>query len=300
MGTDHTTLFKGCGTAIITPFSASKTLDFNVLEGLIEFQISNGTDALIVLGTTGEATTMTREEKSAAIKFTVEKVRGRIPVIAGTGSNCTETAAKNSIEAESLGADGLLVVTPYYNKCTQNGLVAHYGAIAERVKIPIIAYNVPCRTCVNLLPATFARIAEQYKNVVAVKEASGNLEQIAEVIRLTRGKAVVYSGDDSLAVPVIKLGGAGLISVASNIAPKYFSDMTRLALNGKTEQAAALQEKIQPLIKALFSEVNPIPVKAASKLLGLSDGSLRLPLTEIEDEHFVLLEKTLKEFGLIN
>ncbi|MDR3262946.1 MAG: 4-hydroxy-tetrahydrodipicolinate synthase [Clostridiales bacterium] len=293
----NTPLFKGCGTAIITPFT-SQGIDYSALEKLIEFQINQGADALIVLGTTGEAAAMTAAEKTDVIKFAVSKTAKRIPVIIGTGSNCTETAAENSAAAEKLGADGLLVVTPYYNKCTQGGLVAHFNAVADRVGIPIVVYNVPKRTGVDISAETFAKMCE-HKNIQAIKEASGNLEQIAEMSRLTRGKAFIYSGDDSLIIPVMSVGGIGVISVASNVAPKYFKEMTAYALNGDHQKALDMQLNALPFIKALFLEINPIPVKAAAKLLGLSNGILRLPLTDIEESNLVRLKKEMTDFGLI-
>lgn len=272
-------IFKGSATALITPFTKDG-IDFTSLKNLIEFQIAGGTDALVVLGTTGEPATMTSDEKSQVIDFTVKQVAGRIPVIVGTGANSTATSIKNSIEAEKAGADALLVVTPYYNKCTQDGLVQHYNAIADAVNIPIICYNVPGRTGVNVLPETFSKIAD-HKNVVAMKEASGNMEQIEQTIALSRGKADVYSGDDSLIVPVLAMGGIGIISVASNVVPKYVSDTCKYFFDGNLAASRDMQLNMLPLVKALFSEVNPIPVKAASKYLGLSNGLLRLPLTEI-------------------
>jgi 4-hydroxy-tetrahydrodipicolinate synthase len=294
-----TTIFKGCGTALITPFTdGGEKVDFAALEKLIEFQISGGIDSLIMLGTTGEAMTLSASEKEEIIRFAVSKINRRVPVVVGTGSNATACAVENSKTAERLGTDGILLVTPYYNKCTQNGLVAHFNAVADAVGIPIVAYNVPSRTGVNILPATFAKMCE-HKNIMAIKEACGDVAQISETIRLTKGKASVYSGDDGIILPVAALGGIGVISVASNIAPKYFSELTAAALNGE-KKAADMQLAALPLIKAIFSEVNPIPIKAAAKLLGLSSGAVRLPLTEIEESNLLNLKKVLDEFMKTN
>ncbi|MDR2091427.1 MAG: 4-hydroxy-tetrahydrodipicolinate synthase [Clostridiales bacterium] len=288
-------IFKGCGTALITPFTeGGGAVDFSALERLIEFQISNGIDSLVALGTTGEAMTLTPSEKEEVIRFAVSKINRRVPVIVGTGSNSTACAVENSRAAEKLGADGILLVTPYYNKCTQNGLIAHFGAVADAVGLPVVAYNVPGRTGVNILPATFAKMCE-HKNVSAIKEASGDISQISETARLTRGKAHIYCGDDGIILPVISVGGIGVISVAANIAPKYFSELTAAALSGQ-KKAVEMQLNALPLIKALFSEVNPIPVKAAAELLGLSGGAVRLPLTRIEDGNLLNLKKVTDEF----
>jgi 4-hydroxy-tetrahydrodipicolinate synthase len=292
-------IFKGCGTALITPFTENgEKVDFSALERLIEFQISGGIDSLISLGTTGEAATLSADEKEEIIRFTVSKTARRVPVIVGAGSNSTSSAVANAKTAERLGADGILLVTPYYNKCTQNGLIAHFNAVADAVGIPLVAYNVPARTGVNILPATFAKMCE-HKNISAIKEASGDMAQISETLRLTSGKGYVYSGDDGIILPVIAVGGIGVISVASNIAPEYFSELTAAALNGE-KKAVGMQLAALPLIKAIFSEVNPIPVKAASKILGLSNGVARLPLTEIEENNLINLKKILGEFMKIN
>jgi 4-hydroxy-tetrahydrodipicolinate synthase len=292
-------IFKGCGTALITPFTDDgEKVDFSALERLIEFQISGGIDSLIVLGTTGEAATLSSSEKEDIIRFAISKTARRVPVIVGTGSNSTSCAVENSKTAEKLGADGILLVTPYYNKCTQNGLISHFNAVADAVGIPIVAYNVPARTGVNILPATFAKMCE-HKNLSAIKEASGDIAQISETVRLTKKRAYIYSGDDGIILPVIAVGGVGVISVVSNIAPKYFSELTAAALNGE-KKAAEMQLAALPLIKAIFSEVNPIPVKAASKILGLSNGAVRLPLTEIEEGNLLNMKKILNEFMKIN
>lgn len=283
-------IFKGSATALITPFTENG-VDFDAYEKLLNFQIENGTDALVVLGTTGEPATMSAKEKDEVIKLAVKTVNGRVPVIVGSGSNSTAQAIENSVNAEKLGADALLVVTPYYNKATQNGLVAHYGEIAKHTGLDIICYNVPGRTGVNLLPKTFAKIAEENKNVVAIKEASGNMEQIEEAIRLTFEGADVYSGDDGLTVPLIAMGGKGVISVASNVIPKYVSDMCSAALSGDFKTASKMQLDMLPFVKALFMEVNPIPVKKMAEMLGICDRYIRLPLTEMLDENAAVLKK---------
>ncbi len=287
-------IFKGTATALITPFTESG-VDFDALDKLLDAQVAGGVSAVVVLGTTGEPATMTAAEKKAVIEFSVKKLKGVIPVIVGTGSNSTAAAIENSVQAEKLGADAILVVTPYYNKATQAGLVAHYTAIADAVNIPIICYNVPGRTGVNLLPATFAKIAE-HRNIAAIKEASGNMEQIEEAIRLSEGKAVVYSGDDGITVPLMAMGGMGVISVASNVAPKFTSDMTSAMLDGDLAKAAAMQLRMLPFVRALFCEVNPIPVKKAAQLKGLCNGIVRLPLTEMTEENAAKLAAMLPDF----
>lgn len=287
-------IFKGTATALITPFTESG-VDFYALDKLLDAQVAGGVSAVVVLGTTGEPATMTAAEKKAVIEFSVKKLKGVIPVIVGTGSNSTAAAIENSVQAEKLGADAILVVTPYYNKATQAGLVAHYTAIADAVNIPIICYNVPGRTGVNLLPATFAKIAE-HRNIAAIKEASGNMEQIEEAIRLSEGKAVVYSGDDGITVPLMAMGGMGVISVASNVAPKFTSDMTSAMLDGDLAKAAAMQLRMLPFVRALFCEVNPIPVKKAAQLKGLCNGIVRLPLTEMTEENAAKLAAMLPDF----
>lgn len=287
-------IFKGTATALITPFTESG-VDFDALDKLLDAQVAGGVSAVVVLGTTGEPATMTAAEKKAVIEFSVKKLKGVIPVIVGTGSNSTAAAIENSVQAEKLGADAILVVTPYYNKATQAGLVAHYTAIADAVNIPIICYNVPGRTGVNLLPATFAKIAE-HRNIAAIKEASGNMEQIEEAIRLSEGKAVVYSGDDGITVPLMAMGGMGVISVASNVAPKFTSDMTSAMLDGDLAKAAAMQLRMLPFVRALFCEVNPIPVKKAAQLKGLCSGIVRLPLTEMTEENAAKLAAMLPDF----
>lgn len=286
-------IFKGSATALITPFTENG-VDLNAYEKLLNFQISNGTDALVVLGTTGEPATMTAKEKEEVMRLAVKTAKGKIPVIIGTGANSTATAVENSVMAEKIGADAVLVVTPYYNKATQDGLVAHYSEIAKHISLDIIAYNVPGRTGVNLLPKTFARLAE-IKNVAAIKEASGNMEQIEEVIRLTEGKADVYSGDDSLTIPTLAMGGLGVISVASNVIPKYVSDMCKAFFDGDVKTAAKMQRDMLPFVKALFMEVNPIPVKKMAETLGICQKYIRLPLTEMTAENTKVLVNAYNE-----
>lgn len=286
-------IFKGSATALITPFTENG-VDLAAYEKLLDFQISNGTDALVVLGTTGEPATMTAKEKEEVMRLAVKTAKGKIPVIIGTGANSTATAVENSVMAEKIGADAVLVVTPYYNKATQDGLVAHYSEIAKHISLDIIAYNVPGRTGVNLLPKTFARLAE-IKNVAAIKEASGNMEQIEEVIRLTEGKADVYSGDDSLTVPTLAMGGLGVISVASNVIPKYVSDMCKAFFDCDIKSAAKMQRDMLPFVKALFMEVNPIPVKKMAETLGICQKYIRLPLTEMTAENTKVLVNAYNE-----
>lgn len=287
-------IFKGTATALITPFTADG-VDFKSFDRLLDFQVANGVNALVILGTTGEPATMSLDEKKAVIKFTVDKLKGKLPIIVGTGSNSTAAAIEMSRLAESMGADAVLVVTPYYNKATQGGLIAHYTAIADAINLPIICYNVPGRTGVNLLPATFAKLAE-HKNIAAIKEASGNMEQIEECLRLVKGKADVISGDDGITVPIIAMGGTGVISVASNVIPRFTSDMTAAALKGDYAKAAEMQLKMLPLVKSLFCEVNPIPVKKGAELLGYCNGMLRLPLTEMTPDNAKILAELLKEY----
>lgn len=289
------TLFKGAGVALVTPFTEEKSVNYEELEKLLEFQIANGTDAIIICGTTGEPVTMTEEERLSVIYFTIEKVNKRVPVIAGTGMNNTKAMVNFSRKVEYLGADGLLVVTPYYNKATQNGLYEHYKTLAEAVNIPIILYNVPSRTGVNLLPETAVRLGRDFKNIVAVKEASGNLSQVAELLALAGEDLAVYSGNDDQIVPILSLGGIGVISVLSNIAPKDTHDMVMEYLNGNPKRAVELQLKYIELIKALFCEVNPIPIKKALELKGFFVGKPRLPLTELETEHTKMLSKAIEK-----
>lgn len=287
-------LFKGCGTAICTPFNDSG-VNFEEFKKLINFQVDNGADAIIVCGTTGEASTMTTEEKLATIKCAVETSNGRIPIIAGTGGNNTKQVIEYSKTVEKLGVDGLLIVTPYYNKCTQNGLILHYTAIANEVSIPIILYSVPSRTGVNIEPKTCLELSK-IENIVAIKEASGNLSQVAEIAQLCGDNLHIYSGNDDQILPILSLGGLGVISVLSNIEPQYTHDIIQNFFEGNITLATQMQLKALPLIKALFSEVNPIPVKSALNQIGFNFGVPRLPLTEISNEKETLLAKALKEF----
>lgn len=291
-------IFKGAGVAIITPFHEDGSVNFEKLGELIEFQIENKTDAIIICGTTGEASTLTHEEHLECIKYTIDKVAGRIPVVAGTGSNCTETAIYLSQEAEKYGADGLLVVTPYYNKATQKGLIAHYTAVANSVKIPIIMYNVPSRTGCNILPETAVALAKNVENIVAIKEATGNISQVAKLMQLADGCIDLYSGNDEQIVPLLSLGGFGVISVLSNVAPKETHDIVEKFMNGDVQGSRELQLKAVPLIDQLFCEVNPIPVKAAVNMMGMEAGPLRMPLTEMEDAHKENLKKAMNDFGI--
>ncbi len=292
-------IFKGAGVAIVTPMHENGRVNYEKLEELIEFQIANSTDAIIICGTTGESSTMTHGEHLKTIEFTINKVAKRVPVIAGTGSNCTETAIMMSKEAASYGADALLVVTPYYNKATQNGLIAHYTAIAEAVpETPIIMYNVASRTGCNIQPATAVKLAKNVKNIVGIKEASGNLSQVAQLMSMADGCLELYSGNDDQVLPILSLGGYGVISVLSNIAPKETHDMVQKFMDGDVKGATEIQLKAIPLVNALFSEVNPIPVKAALNLMGMEVGPLRMPLTEMEDANKAVLAQAMKDFGI--
>lgn len=292
-------IFKGAGVALITPFNEDETVNYDMLGELIERQIAGKTDAIIVCGTTGEPATMTEDEKLAVIKYAVEKTAGRIPVIAGTGGNATRVVIDFSKKAEALGIDGLLVVTPFYNKATQNGLYAHYKEVAKAVSLPIIMYNVPSRTGCNIAPETAVRLARDCENIVGIKEASGNISQVAKLAKQAGGILDIYSGNDDQVIPILSLGGIGVISVLSNVAPKAAHDMVMEYLEGDRKKAVALQLDYLDLINALFCEVNPIPVKGAMNLMGYNVGKLRLPLTEIEDAHRELVKKCLKEAGLI-
>lgn len=286
-------LFKGAGVALVTPFHEDKSVNYEELGRLIEYQISGGIDAIIVCGTTGEPVTMTEEERLSVISYTIEKVEKRVPVIAGSGGNCTENAVVFSKKAQNAGADGLLVVTPYYNKATQNGLYEHYKAIAEAVDVPIIMYNVPSRTGLNLLPQTALRLGKEFSNIVAIKEASGNLNQIAEIIKYADGSLDVYSGNDDQIVPILSLGGIGVISVLANVAPKDTHNMVMEYLYGDVKRASELQLEYFELIRALFCEVNPIPVKKALEFLGFNTKTLRMPLTELEEKNAIRLKQEM-------
>lgn len=291
-------IFTGAGVAIVTPMKENGEVNFEKLGEILEEQIAGQTDAIIICGTTGESSTLTHEEHLDAIKYTIDKVNKRIPVIAGTGSNCTQTAIYLSQEAEKYGADGLLLVTPYYNKATQKGLIEHYTAIANSVKLPIILYNVASRTGCNIEPKTAAYLAEHVENIVAIKEASGNISQVAEIAALTQGKMDIYSGNDDQIVPILSLGGKGVISVLSNVAPQYTHDIVAKFMEGKVEESRDMQLKALPLIHALFCEVNPIPVKTALNLMGKEVGPLRMPMTEMEEAHQKVLKKAMKDFGI--
>ncbi|MCX4375914.1 MAG: 4-hydroxy-tetrahydrodipicolinate synthase [Lachnospiraceae bacterium] len=293
-------IFTGSGVAIVTPMKPDGAVNYEAFAKNIEFQIANHTDAIIVCGTTGEASTLSHEEHLECIKFCVEQVAGRIPVIAGTGSNCTETAVYLSKEAEQLGADGLLVVTPYYNKATQKGLKEHYSIIAKAVKIPIILYNIPGRTGgVNILPETIVSLCEENPNIVGVKDATDNFIQYAKLMALAKGKVDVYSGNDNQIVPFLSLGAKGVISVLANIAPQQTHDICAKYFAGETAESARLQLEAIELIAALFSEVNPIPVKKAMNLMGMEAGVLRRPLTEMEEANAAKMEKAMKDYGLL-
>lgn len=292
-------IFTGSGVALITPFQENGEVDFGKLKDLVDYQIENGTDAIIICGTTGEASTLSHEEHLECVKKCIEYVDHRVPVIAGTGSNCTETAIYLSTEAEKYGADGLLVVTPYYNKATQKGLIAHFTAVANSVKLPIILYNVPSRTGCNILPETAVALAKNVENIVAIKEASGNISQVVKLAALAKGCIDIYSGNDDQVVPLLSLGGKGVISVTANIIPRDVHDMVAKFLNGDVTGSLELQLKAMNLCEALFCEVNPIPVKKAAELMGLCAGTLRMPLTEMEQEHVTKLRNAMIEYGAI-
>jgi len=292
-------LFKGAGVALVTPFHEDKSVNYEELGRLLEYQMEGHIDAIIVCGTTGEPVTMTEEERLSVIEYTVKKVAKRVPVIAGSGGNCTESVIEFSKKAQKLGVDGLLVVTPYYNKATQQGLYEHYKCVAEAVDIPIILYNVPSRTGLNLLPDTAVRLGKEYDNIVAVKEASGNTTQVADLVNKAEGCLDVYSGNDDQIVPILSLGGVGVISVLANIAPKDTHDMVMEYLNGYVKGAARLQLKYLDVIHALFSEVNPIPVKKALEFMGFATKTLRMPLTEIEEVNAKRLKTELESLKII-
>lgn len=292
-------VFTGAGVAIVTPFKENGEVNYEKFAELVEFQIKNGTDAIIVCGTTGEASTLTHEEHLDVIKYCVEKVAGRIPVIAGTGSNCTETAIYLSTEAEKYGVDGLLLVTPYYNKATQKGLYNHFKAVADSVKLPIILYNVPGRTGCNIQPETAVKLCTEVENIVGIKEASGNISQVTKLMALAGDKVDLYSGNDDQIVPLLALGGKGVISVLSNVAPKQTHDICQKFFDGDVKGSCELQLKAIELCDALFCEVNPIPVKKALNLMGMEVGSLRMPLSDMDEANVPKMEKALKNFGII-
>ena len=291
-------VFKGAGVAIVTPMYDIEEVNYDKLGELLEEQIARGTDAIIICGTTGEASTLTHEEHLAVIKYAVEKVNHRVPVIAGTGSNATDTAIYLSTEAEKYGADALLLVTPYYNKATQKGLKLHFSKIAESVKLPIILYNVPSRTGCNLQPETIVWLAEHVENIVGVKEASGNISQVAKLMSLAKGNVELYSGNDDQIVPVMALGGSGVISVLSNVAPELAHDIATTYLEGDVKKSCELQLQAIELIDALFCEVNPIPVKTALNLMGKEVGPLRAPLCTMEAANEEKLRKALVNSGI--
>lgn len=291
-------IFTGAGVAIVTPFHEDGSVNYECLAKILEDQIANSTDAIVICGTTGESATLSPKEHLDVIKYTVDVVNHRIPVIAGTGSNETAVAVELSNDAEKVGVDGLLIVTPYYNKASQRGLVKHYNYIADRVSSPIIIYNVPSRTGVNILPETYAELSE-HKNIVGAKEASGNLSQIAQTIALCGDKLDVYSGNDDQIVPIMSLGGKGVISVLSNICPQIAHDIPSLYLDGKCKESAELQLKYLELCNAMFMDVNPIPVKVAMNLMGMDVGPLRLPLCEMDDAKTEKLNSILKKYALV-
>lgn len=291
-------IFKGAGVAIVTPMKNNEEVNYDKLEELINWQIDQGTDCIVIVGTTGESSTLTTEEHTDVIKAAVEFTKHRVPVVAGTGSNCTREAIHLSQEAEAAGADGLLAVTPYYNKATQGGLIRYYTEIAESVKLPIIMYNVPGRTGCNIMPETAATLFKNVENIVGIKEATGNVAQAARTMYLTDGKLDLYSGEDGIVVPLMAIGAVGVISVWSNIAPKDVHQMCVNYRNGNVEEAMKMQLKAQPLVDALFSEVNPIPVKKALNLMGKEVGPLRSPLTEMTDANAAKLAEAMKTYGI--
>ena len=291
-------IFKGAGVAIVTPMTETGEVNYPKLAELLDYQIENGTDAIIICGTTGESSTLTHEEHLEAIRFTVEHVAGRVPVVAGTGSNCTRTAVYLSQEAEKSGADGLLLVSPYYNKATQKGLAAHFKTIADSVKLPVILYNIQGRTGVNIAPETLAWLAKNVENIVGVKEASNSITQVAKIAQLTDCALDIYSGNDDQIVPILSLGGVGVISVLSNIAPRETHDIVAKYLAGDVEGSRDLQLKALPLVEKLFCEVNPIPVKAALNMMGWEVGPVRMPLTVMEEEHQRQLKAEMDRFGI--
>ena len=289
-------IFAGSGVALVTPFHESG-IDFDKLGELIEFQITNHTDALIICGTTGESATMPDAEHISAVEYAVKKAAGRVPVIAGAGSNDTAHGIELCREAEKAGADGLLLVTPYYNKCTQKGLIRHFKMLAESVKIPVILYNVPSRTGVNILPKTMAELSK-VENIVGVKEATGDLVAAMEIRKLCGEDFAIYSGNDDNVVPIMAVGAKGVISVAANLLPQQIHDLCQLCLDKKFDEAAKMQIELFDLNKALFVEVNPIPVKTALNLMGWQVGTLRMPLCEMEEEHLEILKKAMAQYGV--
>jgi 4-hydroxy-tetrahydrodipicolinate synthase len=294
----YMSIFKGAGVAIVTPFHEDGSVNFDKLDELVDYHCENGTDSIVICGTTGESSTLTEEEHMECIKFTIERTKKRIPVIAGTGSNCTRTATQMSKEAAEAGADALLLVTPYYNKATQAGLYAHYKLIADAVKAPIILYSVKSRTGMNIEPETVVSLVNEVENIVAVKEASGDISQISKIMQMSDGKVDLYSGNDDQILPLLALGGKGVISVLSNIAPRETHDICERFFKGDLEGSRALQFKALPLVEQLFCEVNPIPVKKAANLMGMKVGGLRMPLTEMTEKNAANLAKAMVDFGI--
>ncbi|MCC2165401.1 4-hydroxy-tetrahydrodipicolinate synthase [Brotaphodocola catenula] len=292
-------IFEGAGVALVTPFTESGEVNYPKLKEIVEEQIAGGTDAIIACGTTGESATMSHEEHLDVIRYVCEVVNHRIPVIAGTGSNSTKEAIHLSQGAEKAGADGLLLVTPYYNKATQNGLIAHYTAIANSVSLPILLYHVPSRTGVTMKPETIVKLCKDVPNIVGVKEASANFSAIAEIMQLADGCVDLYSGNDDQIVPLLSLGGKGVISVLSNVAPRQTHDICASFFEGDVKKSCEMQLKAIPVINALFCEVNPIPVKAAMNMMGKEVGPLRLPLTEMEPQNKERLKKAMEEYGIL-
>ncbi|MCB6611357.1 4-hydroxy-tetrahydrodipicolinate synthase [[Clostridium] symbiosum] len=292
-------IFEGAGVALVTPFKESGEINYSKLEELVEEQIAGGTDSIIVCGTTGEAATLTHDEHIREIKFVCDIVNNRIPVIAGTGSNCTATSVYLSKCAEEAGADGLLLVSPYYNKSTQKGIRIHFTDVAEAVKIPILLYNIPGRTGVNINPETIVDLCKNVENIVGVKEASGNFSAIAKIASLSNGWVDIYSGNDDQIVPLLSLGGKGVISVLSNVAPRQVHDMCELYFKGEVEKSSRMQLDAIPLIEALFSEVNPIPVKEAMNMMGKGVGPFRKPLVEMEPQNRERLRREMVNYGLL-
>ena len=291
-------IFKGSGVALVTPFKEDGAVDYEQLRKLVDFHVNHKTDAIIVCGTSGESSTLTVEEHLECIAVVAEQANGRIPVVAGTGSNDTVTAIELSQEAEKCGVDGLLIVTPYYNKATQNGLIQHYSKIASSVDIPIIMYNVASRTGLNIQPSTAVKLAKENENIVAIKEASGNISQVADIAYLADGCLDIYSGNDDQIVPIMSLGGIGVISVTANIIPEDTHELCQAYLDGNVDRAKELQLKAIELCRSLFCEVNPIPVKKATELMGLTSGVVRLPLTEMEPANTERLTKAMREYGI--
>ena len=292
-------IFTGAGVAITTPFKTNGEIDFDTFRDQIEYQIAGGTDAIIVCGSTGESSCLSHEEHLEVIRYCCKVVNKRLPVVAGTGSNCTETAVYLSTEAEKSGADAILVVSPYYNKATQKGLIEHFTMVADSVKIPMLLYNIQTRTGVNILPETIVHLCKNVKNIVGVKEASGNISQVAEILQMADGCVDLYSGDDNQTVPIMSLGGLGVISVLSNIAPQKTHNICQAMLDNDVKKAAGLQLEAINLIDALFSEVNPIPVKRALEFQKRDSGVLRRPLTRMEDAHAQVLKAEMEKYGCL-